>query len=198
MAWTASQGSSIFRAWMSAALAPDSAFRGGWGTPATPAADATFKVAIYDDTPTPDKSVAAAASCYNTGQWLAANEVPDTTPGTDDNWPAGGVDLVGVSIILPPPPGQSNPAYPSGPEFLFPITFDAADTTNDSNGAGTVTLADVFGNLLYLDTAVGAPGEGSVPANQGAAFHYYGGANQVSGGTFTIIWHAQGVMVQVV
>jgi hypothetical protein len=189
MAWTPNQGSSIFRAWMSAALGPDPAFTGGWGAPGAGngAPDGAFKVAIYDDTPTPDKSVAAALTCYGVAPWLAG-EVPDTGP--DDNWPAGGVDLTGVAVTLGP--SAQNPAFPPGPELLFPITFAADNTTNDGNGAGTVTLLDVFGNLLYLTDAA------NVPPNQGAAFHYYGGANQVSGGTFTIIWHAQGVMVQVV
>jgi hypothetical protein len=189
MAWDVAAGSSIFRAWMEFALTSDPTWNGGWGTVAGPNPDGRFKVAIYDDTPDPDKSVLAAAACYNAGEWLTANEVPDTG-GTDDNWPPGGVDLVGVTIVRGQ--GYANPALPSGPAELFPLTLLATNTTNDSNGAGTVTLDNVVGDLLYQADPP------TVPVGMGAAFHWFGGPNQVTAGTFTIIWHTLGTMVQVV
>ena len=43
-----------------------------------------------------------------------------------------------------------------------------------------VTLANVFGDLLYDNTLV--------PIKGGAAYHYFGGGQQVTSGTFTIVW----------
>jgi hypothetical protein len=190
MAWDAAAGSSIFRAWMRAALGPQAGFTGGWGTPAAGAVDGAFNVALYDNTPDPDKSETdATLTCYDTGEWDAANEKTDTSGNA--NWPAGGIGMTAVAISEDP--SEQNPAYPTGgPELLWPLAFRADDTTNLGLVDGTVTLDDVYGDLLYFATA------SNTPVNQGAAFHYFGGINQVSAGTFTIIWHARGVMVQVV
>jgi hypothetical protein len=187
MAWTAAEGSSIFRAWMEFALTGDQNWGGSWGTVAGPNAD-RFRVAIFDDTPTPAKEVLAAAACYNQGEW-DTGEVDDTG-GTDDNWPNGGVVLAGVRVVRGI--GYANPALPSGPAELFPLTMFANNTTNNDDGAGTVTLDNVHGDLVYQFDPPTAP------VGLGAAFHYFGGPNQVTAGTFTIIWHTLGTMVQVV
>ena len=122
------------------------------------------KAALYDNDITPDKDAAANLTGYNTGQWaIAGNEVTDT------NWPAGGIAL-------------------SSKTFTTPSTgvfrFDAADTTHSS----TVTLANVFGCLVYDDTITA----GTV-ADQGITYHYFGGGQSVTAGTFTIVWHANGL-----
>jgi hypothetical protein len=64
------------------------------------------------------------------------------------------------------------------------ITFDGADTS----GAGNVTLANVYGDLLY-DFTLATP-----VAKQGCAFHSFGGVQQVTAGTFSIQWNAAGLM----
>lgn len=83
-------------------------------------------------------------------------------------WATGGVALGSVAS------GFSSNVY----------TFDAADTVSTGSSA---TLAAVFGCLVYDDT-IAAP-----VANQGVSFHYFGGTNSVTDGTFTIIWNVLGI-----
>lgn len=59
-------------------------------------------------------------------------------------------------------------------------TFDAANTPQ--SGA-SCTLANVYGCLVYDDTI----------SDRGISYHYFGGAQSVTGGTFTIVWHANGI-----
>lgn len=89
----------------------------------------SLKVALYNTTPTPDRTVSAANSCYNVAQWASANELTSST-----DWPAGGR------------PGASVSFTASGAVY----TFDMADTASATSGA-TITAA--FGALVYSDTA---------------------------------------------
>lgn len=84
-------------------------------------------------------------------------------------WPAVGRPLAGVAS------GFSSNVY----------TFDATDTVSAN---GTTTLTNAFGCLVYNDT-LAAP-----VADQGISFNYFGGANSVTSGTFTIIWNAAGIL----
>lgn len=120
------------------------------------------KVALYGTTPTPDNDVTAANSAYNVGQWVTANEI------THANWPAGGRPL--ASTVL-----NSGTA-----DVVF---YDAADTA----GAGTLTLAAVFGCLVYDDTLT------TPVADQGISYNYFGGTQSVTAGTFTVVWSANGI-----
>lgn len=122
----------------------------------------SYKVALYNNSITPDRTVASASTGFNTGQWATANEITDAT-----NWVSGGRTLAGVTWT--PSAGV--------------ITFDA----NDLAGGGTLTLAATYGCLVYDDT-IATP-----VADQGACFNYFGGANQVTSGTFTIVWNASGI-----
>lgn len=81
------------------------------------------------------------------------------------NWDAGGEPLTGVTS------GFSSNVY----------TFDATNTPQ--SGAST-TLANVYGCLVYDDTT----------SDRGLSYHYFGGSNGVTGGTFTIVWHASGIV----
>ena len=63
-------------------------------------------------------------------------------------------------------------------------TFDAADTVSAN---GTTTLTDAYGCLVYNDTLA------SPVADQGLCFNYFGGANSVTSGTFTIVWNTSGI-----
>ncbi|HEY4632313.1 MAG TPA: hypothetical protein VIH00_00225 [Candidatus Limnocylindrales bacterium] len=124
----------------------------------------TFKAALYDNDITPDQTVSSANSAYNAGQWTAAgNEVSDGT-----EWDAGGEPLTGVAST------RASNVY----------TFDATDTPS---GGSSATLAAVFGCLVYDDT-IAAP-----VADQGVSYHYFGGSNSVTDGTFTIVWNASGI-----
>ena len=127
-----------------------------------------FKAALMNNTGTPDRDVAAASSAYNTGQWTAAtNEVIDSSGGGTD-WPAGGVSL-GTETLTTSAGGI--------------VMFDAPDT---ASGA-TADIANAYGCLVYDDTLT------TPVADQGICFNYFGGANSVTNGTFTIVWNASGV-----
>lgn len=87
---------------------------------------------------------------------------------TSTNWAAAGRPLVSAAVTAT-----------SGT-----IKFDADDTASD----GSVTLSNVYGCLVYDDTISG----GSV-ADQGVCFNYFGGAQSVSSGTFTVVWNTSGI-----
>ncbi len=156
MAWTATEGSHVFKQLLVDFLVRTTSFVADMD------ADA-FKAALYGNTGTPDNDVTAANSAYAVGQWVVGNEKTDAT-----NWVAGGRPLV-------------TPTLNSATADV--IFFDAVDTT----GAGNVTLAAVYGCLVYDDT-VTAP-----VADQGICYNYFGGSQSVTAGTFTIIWHANGI-----
>jgi hypothetical protein len=124
------------------------------------------KVALYNNTPTPSENVTAANSAYNVDQWVTANEQYQA-----GQWAQGGVVLAGIS-------GVTN----------FTGTNDSVwYDANDTASGATCTLANVYGDLVYDDTLT-AP-----VADQGIAFHYYGGAQSVTSGTFTVIWNVSGI-----
>lgn len=79
-------------------------------------------------------------------------------------WPQGGVAL-------------TTPTVDSGTADV--VFWDAADTASSAG----CDLATVFGCLVY-DTLV---------SSYGITYNYFGGSNQVTNGTFTIVWHANGI-----
>jgi hypothetical protein len=123
----------------------------------------SFKVALYNNSITPDNDVTAANSAYNAGQWATANEVFEA-----GQWAQAGVALSGQTLNS------------ASADTVF---FDATDTASGS----AADLANVYGCLVYDDT-IAAP-----VADQGACFNYFGGANSVVNGTFTVVWHANGI-----
>jgi hypothetical protein len=123
----------------------------------------THKAALFDNTITPDQTVASASAAYAAGVWTSGPEVEDTT-----EWDAGGEPLTAVTSTR-----SSN---------VF--TFDAADTPS---GGSSATLASVFGCLVYDDT-IATP-----VADQAWCYNYFGGTNSVTDGTFTIVWNASGI-----
>lgn len=163
MAWS----SSMFRAWTASVLGQGQTAAvlpaGYAGIPAD-----TINVALYNNTGTPDKDATLITTGYNsaTSQWVVANEV--TGSGI---WAAAGRPLAGKTI--------TNPA-------TGVTMFDATDLA----GAGTGTLANVFGCLVYDDTIT--VGIGGI-ADQGICFNSFGGSQSVTSGTFTIVWNANGI-----
>lgn len=123
----------------------------------------TVKVALFNNSVTPDKDAAVASTGYNTGTWTTGNEVTDAT-----NWVAGGRALGSDTYT----------------DVANAMMYDAADLA----GGGTLTLAATHGCFIYDDTITA----GTV-ADQGVCFNYFGGAQQVTNGTFTIAWHANGI-----
>lgn len=159
--------SAIFRAW------PLAIFGQGQTAAVLPAGYAglgadTVKVALFNNTTTPDKDAALTSTGFNTGQWTTTNEVTDAT-----NWVSGGRALASKTLT-----------NPSTGVFMF----DAADLA----GGGNVTLSNVYGCLVYDDTITA--GTGGI-ADEGICFNSFGGSAQsVSAGTFTIVWSANGVL----
>lgn len=124
----------------------------------------TFKVALYDNDITPDNDVSSANSAYNVDQWVTTgNEVFEA-----GQWAQAGVALTS--------PAVTNPA---GDIAMF-------DADNTASGAAA-DLASVYGCLVYDDT-LAAP-----VADQGVCFNYFGGSNSVVNGTFTVVWHTNGI-----
>lgn len=152
MAWSESK---IFRAFLADVLGNVAAFD----------LDAdSLKVALYNNSITPDANVTSANSAYNAGQWATANEVSEL-----GQWAAGGVVL--------------------GNKTLDSSVADTVflDADNTSSGAAA-TLSNVYGCLVYDDT-LAAP-----VADQGICYNYFGGANSVVAGTLTIAWNANGIL----
>ena len=125
----------------------------------------TFKAALYPTGSTPDRDATASASAYS-GTWHGGAEVIDTTGGGTD-WPAGGVTL-----------GTETWATSAGGITIF-------DSPDVASGA-TADIAAAFGCLVYDDTLT------TPLADQGVSFHYFGGSNSVTNGTFTVVVHANG------
>jgi hypothetical protein len=122
----------------------------------------SFKGALFNNSITPDRTVATAVLTEYNGsgsQWLTANEVYQGA-GT---WPQGGESLSGVS-------------------YTQTTNVDTWIASNTASGAAT-TLASVYGVLCYDSTQ----------ASRGICYNYFGGANSVTSGVFTIVWNASGI-----
>lgn len=61
------------------------------------------------------------------------------------------------------------------------ITVDATDTASVDSAT---TLAANYGCLVYDDTIAG---------KNGICYNYFGGAQQVTSGSYTIVWNASGI-----
>jgi hypothetical protein len=127
------------------------------------------KVALFNNSVTPAGDAGATATAYANaaGTWVVANEVIDTSGNA--NWVAGGRVLTGITLHFT--------------DTANTIWYDAADTA----GAGNMTVANVYGCLVYDDTLA------TPVADQGICFNYLGGAQGVTGGTFAVVWHVNGI-----
>lgn len=156
--------SAMFREW------PKSAMGQGQTAAVLPAGYAglgadTVNVSLHNNSVTPDKDAAITSTGFNTGQWVTANEV------TSVNWVSGGRALASKTLTTP-----------SSGVFMF----DAADLA----GGGTVTITNAFGCLVYDNTITA--GTGGIAA-QGVCYNFFGGAQSVTAGTFTVVWNANGI-----
>lgn len=172
MAWTDSSPTS--RVFIQAVLNPLTA--SAWSTtePTTYgtnglSADA-INVSLFNNTTSPDASAAVGSTGYNTGTWTTANEVTDAT-----NWVAGGRALASKTFSVSAAGSQTTASV---------LSFAAANLA----GGGTLTISNAYGCLVY-DSTITA---GTV-AKQGMCFNYFGGAQSVTSGTFTINWDATGI-----
>ena len=85
------------------------------------------KVALYNNTITPDATAPSASTAYNVGQWATAQEVFQA-----GQWAQAGVALSGSTLTV------------SGST----VTYDANDTASGS----AATLSNATGALVYDDT----------------------------------------------
>lgn len=127
-------------------------------------AAAQFKVALFNNSVTPDFDATAANTAYNAGTWGTANEVYEA-----GQWAQGGVALANNDITV----------VAGGIVML-----DADDTASGAAFDGS----SIYGCQIYHD-AVTTP-----VADQGFAAIYFGGTSfSVTNGTFTIQWAATGI-----
>ncbi len=124
----------------------------------------TINTALYNNTTTPDRTVAVGSTGYNTGQWVTGNEV---TGGSD--WVAG---------------GRAVPATKTCTAAAAVTTFS---TTTNLTSAATATIT-AYGCLLYDNTITA----GTV-AKQGVCFLDFGGVQTCTSGTFSLNWNASGI-----
>ena len=124
----------------------------------------TIEAALFDNTITPSQTVTSANSAYAAGVW-ASGGVSDAS-----GWPALGRPLGSLSSTF-----ASN-VY----------TFSAANTVSANS---TTTLTNATGALVYDHTTTSPAGV----TDQGICFNYFGGANSVTSGQFTIAWNASGI-----
>jgi hypothetical protein len=87
----------------------------------------SLKVALYNNTGTPDNTVVLASFAYNVGQWVTANEVFQA-----GQWAQAGVVLTSPTVAA----------------ATTVVTLDGADTPSGT----AATLIGVFGSFLYDDT----------------------------------------------
>lgn len=151
MAWT---NSKLFQRFLSDMADNITAFDLGSDVP---------KVALYNNTITPDNDVTAANSAYNVGQWATAQETFEA-----GQWAQGGVALASTSLSV------------ATADVVF---YDAADTASGS----TADITNATGCLVYDDTLT------TPVADQGICYNYFGGPNSVVNGTFTVVWNANGI-----
>jgi hypothetical protein len=123
----------------------------------------TFKVALYGNGGTPDQTAASANTAYNAGAWATANEIYDAA-----EWAQTGQALDSVTSAF------TTNVY----------KFDAADEVSAGTSA---TLTAVYGCLIFDDSLT------TPVADQGVSYHYFGGSQSVTDGTFTVVFNGSGI-----
>jgi hypothetical protein len=157
--------SSVFRSYMRDCVEATASF-----TPHL-SASGTWMAALFKDAVTPDNDVASAAAQYGAGGvWTTANEA---TSGT--SWPAKGRPLAWSTATRWAATADT-------------LTFDSDDTASVDASVTFTTPNGPWGDLIF-DDALASP-----VADQALCYHSFGAEKLVSGGTFTIQWHANGVM----
>lgn len=125
----------------------------------------TIEAALFDNTITPSQTVTAANSAYGAGVW-ASGGVSDAS-----GWPALGRPL-----------GTLSSAFASNV-----YSFGAANTVSANS---TTTLTNAYGCLVYDHTTTSPAGT----TDQGISYNYFGGAQTITSGQFTIAWNGGNVL----
>jgi|SRR5215831_4768187 len=158
MAWA---GSSIFRSLVDDVIENTTAVDLSQSSADVP------KVALYNNSITPDNDDTSAHNAYNGagGQWVnTSNEVFQA-----GQWAQGGIALSSIAM--------------HGADTADNVWYDAADTASGT----AATLASVFGCLVYDDTIT------TPVADCGICYNYFGGTQSVTNGQFTVVWHVNGI-----
>jgi hypothetical protein len=125
----------------------------------------TIKAALYNDSITPNNDETTDVLISYNG--TASQWVTANEVTSAGEWDAGGIVLGTKTINV------------ATADVVF---LDAADTAS----AAGATLTNAYGTLVYDDT---------LPTNKmGLCHNYFGGANSVTNGVFTIVWHANGIL----
>ncbi len=156
--------SHIFRTWVQQIMFKQGTPTGGTGEIVT---NDAVKAALFGNVGTPDRNSTLATSGYNSAasQWL--NSTHEVFTGSE--WVAGGRALSGKSLDV----ATANIA-----------AFKASNLT----GVASVTLTNVYGCLVYDDTI-----SGGTVVDEGICYNFFGGAQSVTSGTFSVNWNASGI-----
>jgi hypothetical protein len=178
VAWSKS---AIFRAWLECALAPMAGFAGGWNLPFGPANQVgAFHCSLWIDQITPDETAPVGQTGLTTGQWAQISP-PPAGNGMDSTWVAGPTDLT-WPLGGPRIPGTGQAGGFTSAGGL--VTFGGGSPVS----AGPCTMGLIVGDMVFHFVAP----SGTVNY-QGVCFHYYGGEQRVTDGTFTVIWPPEGI-----
>lgn len=134
------------------------------------AAGDTFTAALYDNTVTGTKDSTAAAYAYGGTAWATGGGATGSPQVYQaGQWAQGGVNL-------------ANPAITSTGAGI--VMGDADDTASGT----ACTISNAYGVFVY-DNSLTSP-----VADQGICHNLFtGGAQSVTNGTLTIVWHTNGV-----
>jgi hypothetical protein len=148
-------------------------------------ASAVFRSTVETWVATP-----AEALDLNTDTFKVALWDNDITPNKDDTqanncyaagqWVSAGNEVSDGAEWVVAGQTLSTPAVSTGAGFVM---WDGVDTASGASA----TLASVYGCLVYDDTS-------TTPSDQGICYNYFGGTNSVTDGTFTVVWHANGIL----
>lgn len=132
--------------------------------------ETAYKVALYDNSITPNYEVAAASGAYGAGVWSATGGATGTPQVYHTGqWAQAGVTLTSTAVTRP---GSGI------------VMWDAADAASGS----AATMSNIYGCLIYCD-ALTTP-----VADQALLAVYFGGTGySVTNGTFTIQWDSNGI-----
>lgn len=147
-------------------------FNGSGGSPATAYTGYltdTMNCALYAAGITPDRTAAVGSTGYNTGVWITGNEKTGSS-----EWVAGGRALASKTNVA----------------SAGTITLDAADLA----GSASITMTSVEGCLIYDNTITA----GNTVAKQGMCYLWFGGAQSVTAGTFSVVFNAAGIVTATV
>jgi hypothetical protein len=137
------------------------------------AAADVIKVVLYDNTITPDNDATVTNFAYGAGVWSTTGGGTGTPQVFQaGQWAQGGQTLANKQLRPPDATALADTIY-----------FDGDDT---ASGAAA-TLSNIVGAFVYDDSTT------ATPVDLGICYNWFSGAQQVTNGTLTVVWHANGI-----